>query len=88
MAITLKICISDPMLVKPKYVLEASIYFHFSADCLQFSAVCLQFFKKLYASQMHFGFTNMGSEMHIFTVIAKKTFQILIWVTMYLRILN
>ena len=34
---TLKICFSDPMLVKPKCVLEASIYFHFSAVCLQFS---------------------------------------------------
>ena len=39
MAITLKIRISDSMLVKPKCVLEASIYFHFSADCLQFSKV-------------------------------------------------
>ena len=45
MAITLKIRISDPMLVKPKCVLEASIYFDFSAVCLQFSAVCLQFSK-------------------------------------------
>ena len=45
MAITLKIRISDPKLVKPKCVLEASIYFHFSAVCLQFSAVCLQFWK-------------------------------------------
>ena len=29
MAITLKIGLSDPMLVKPKRVLEASIYFYF-----------------------------------------------------------
>ena len=43
LAITLKICISDPMLVKPKWVLEAYIYFDFSAVCLQFLAVCLQF---------------------------------------------
>ena len=43
MAITLKICISDPMLVKPKCVSEACIYFQFSAVCLQFSAVYLQF---------------------------------------------
>ena len=28
--------------------------------------------KKLYASQMHFDFTNMGSEMHSFRVIAKR----------------
>ena len=51
MAITLKIRISDPMLAKPKCVLEASIYFHFSAVCLQFSAVCLQFSK-----------TNVGTQ--------------------------
>ena len=41
----LYICIFDPMLVKPKCVWEASIYFHFSAVYLQFSAVCLQFSK-------------------------------------------
>ena len=45
MAITMKIRISDPKLVKPKCVSEACIYFHFSAICLQFSAVCLQFQK-------------------------------------------
>ena len=45
LAITLKICVSDPMLVKPKCVWEAYIYFDFSAVCLQFSAVCLQFSK-------------------------------------------
>ena len=45
MAITLKICISDLKLVKPKCVLGAYIYFDFSAVCLQFSAVCLQFSK-------------------------------------------
>ena len=37
MAITLKICISDLKLVKPKCVLGAYIYFDFSAVCLQFS---------------------------------------------------
>ena len=52
MAISKKICISDPMLVKPKCVLGAYIYFHFSAVCLQFSAdfsqfstICSQFSK-------------------------------------------
>ena len=45
LAITLKRCVSDPMLVKPKCVLEVSVYFLFSAVCLQFSAVCLQFSK-------------------------------------------
>ena len=39
MAITLKMGISDPMLVKPKCVLEASNFFHFSAVCLQFSKI-------------------------------------------------
>ena len=42
MAITLKICISDLKLVKPKCVLGAYIYFDFSAVCLQFSAGCLK----------------------------------------------
>ena len=60
MAEPLKICISDPMLVKLKCVLKAQVYFDFSAICLQF------FKKKLTASQIHFGFTNIGSEMHIF----------------------
>ena len=45
MVITLKIRISHPMLVKPKCVLGAYIYFDFSAVCLQLSAVCLQFSK-------------------------------------------
>ena len=39
MAITLKICICDPMLLKPKCVLKASIYFNFSAVCLQFQKI-------------------------------------------------
>ena len=39
MAITLKICISDPMLEKPKCVSEACIYFQFLAVCLQFSKI-------------------------------------------------
>ena len=38
LAITLKVCISDPMLVKPKCVWEVKVFY--------FSAVCLQFFKK------------------------------------------
>ena len=37
LAITLKLCISDPIMVKPKCVAEAYIYFDFSAVCLQFS---------------------------------------------------
>ena len=37
MAVTLKVWIFDHMLVKPKCVLGAYIYFDFSAVCLQFS---------------------------------------------------
>ena len=47
MAVTLKLCISEPMLVKPKCVLGVADFFQFSAVCLQFSAVCLQFPKKI-----------------------------------------
>ena len=43
MAISQEIRISNPMLVKPKCVLKAFMYFHFSVVCLQFSAVCIQF---------------------------------------------
>ena len=37
LAIIQKLCISDPMLVKPKCIWEANIYFDFSAVCLQSS---------------------------------------------------
>ena len=63
LAITQKLCISDPMLVKPKCVWEAYNFFDFQLFVYNFS-------KKLYASQTHFGFTNMGTEMHSFRVIA------------------
>ena len=56
LAITLKLCISDPMLVKPKCIWEAYNFFDFQLFVYNFS-------KKLYASQTHFGFTNMESEM-------------------------
>ena len=49
LAITLKLCISDPMMLKPKCVWDAYNYFWFSAVSLQFSAVCLQFFKRILA---------------------------------------
>ena len=55
MAITLKIRISDPMLVKPKCVLAASIYFHFSAVCLQFSKING-------GLRIYFDITNMGQK--------------------------
>ena len=47
-------------------------FFQFSKICLHFSAVCLQFFKKTTASQTHFGFTNMGSEVLSFWVIGLR----------------
>ena len=53
LAITLKICISDPILVKPNCVWEVEVYSYFLADCLQFSAVCLQFFKKKLSPPKH-----------------------------------
>ena len=61
MAITLKICISDTILVRPKCVLDASIYFHFSAVCLQFSKTNAGFQKHILV---------LPTEMHIFRVIA------------------
>ena len=39
LAITQKICVSDPMLVKPKCVWEAYIYFK---DCKQTATNCKQ----------------------------------------------
>ena len=68
MAVALQQCIFDPMLVNLKCVsgAEGSFFFNFSKICLYFSAVYLQFFKKITASQTHFGFTNIGSNMHCF----------------------
>ena len=61
MAITLKICIFNLKLVKPKCVSETYIYF-------EFSAVCLQFSKWMYPFQTHFGFTNIWSKVPILWV--------------------
>ena len=69
MAVALKQCIFEPMLVKPKMRLKSGSFYQFSKICLHFSAVCLQFFKKT-ASQTHFGFTNIGSNMHRFSATA------------------
>ena len=66
MAVQLKLCISDPMLVKPKCVWEAVV---FLKNCKQTAEKCKQIFenwKKTTASETHFGFTNIGSEMHSF----------------------
>ena len=51
-------------------------FFSIFKSLFTFSAVCLQFFKKKPDSpQMHFGFTNIESEMHSFRVIAKTNFK-------------
>ena len=75
LAITLKLCISDPMLVKPKCVWEASNFFDFQLFVYNFQLFVYNLSKKLDASQTHFGFTNIGSEMHSFRVIAKRHFK-------------
>ena len=61
-----------PHVGKAKMRLRGGSFFRFSK---KFSAVCLQFFKKTTTSQTHFGFTNMGSEMHSFRVVAKINFK-------------
>ena len=66
LAITLKLCITDPMLVKPKCVREAYNFFDFQLFVYNFQLVVYNFSKKLYASQTHFGFINIGSEMLFF----------------------
>ena len=65
MAVTLKVCW---YVGKAKMGLRGGSCFRFLKICLNFSAVCLQFFKKIDTSQTHFGFTNIGSEMHTFRV--------------------
>ena len=65
LAITLKICVFDLMLVKPKCVWEVYIYFE---NCKQTAEKS----KWMYASQMHFGFTNMGSKVDRFRFITSQ----------------
>ena len=67
MAVPLKLGISDPMLVKPKCVREAVVFFNFRKN---FQLFVYNFLKKTTASQTHFGFTNMGLEMLSFKGIA------------------
>ena len=52
LAITLKVCISDSMLVKPKWVWGAYIYFENYKQTAENENKC----------QMHFDFTNMGQK--------------------------
>ena len=72
LAMILKVCISDPMLLKPKCVWEAVVFFNFRKN---FQLFVYNFSKKAFTSQTHFGFNNIGSEMHIFRVIAKTNFE-------------
>ena len=52
---------------KANMCLRGGRFFQFSKICLHFLAVCLQFFKKSTAYQTHFGFSNIGSNMHRFS---------------------
>ena len=70
LAITLKLCISDPMLVKPKCVWEPSVFFNFQKFVYIFQLFVYNFSKKSATSQTHFGFTNLGSNMHRFRATA------------------
>ena len=75
MAITLKMSISDSMLVKPKYGSEACIYFHFSAVCLQFSKINL-------GVPNTFWLYQHGVKNAYFQSYGHLKQQILIWVTL------
>ena len=59
-----------PHFGKAKMGLGGGSFFQFSKICLHFSAVCLQFFKKSATSQTHFGFDNIGSNMHHYRATA------------------
>ena len=56
-----------PYVDKAKMCLRGSSFFQFFKT-FAFSVVCLHFFQWNTTSQMHFGFTNMGSNMHRFSV--------------------
>ena len=56
-----------PYVDKAKMCLRGSSFFQFFKT-FAFSVVCLHFFQWNTTSQMHFGFTNMGSNMQHFSV--------------------
>ena len=62
MAITLKLSSSDPMLVKPKCVWEAAVFFSILKFFFIFQLFVYNFSKKAATSQTHFGFINIGSK--------------------------
>ena len=50
-------------------------FFYFYLFVYNYQLFVYNFSKKLFASQTHFGFTKMGSEVHSFRVIAKRHFK-------------
>ena len=68
MAVPLKLCISDPTYVnKVKMRLRGgSFFFNCRKFIYIFQPFVYNFSKKFTASRTHFGFTNIGSEMHSF----------------------
>ena len=61
-------------------------FFLFSAVCLQFSAVCLQFVKKIGRFSNAFWLYQHRVRNAQFQSYSQKTFQILIWVTLYNKV--
>ena len=67
MAAKLKQCISDPKLVKPTCVWEVVDILKNGKQTAENSTQMFQNLKIFTASQTHFDFTNIGSEMHHFS---------------------
>ena len=66
MAVALIRCTLDPMVAKPKCVVETEVFY---IDLKPFKNVNLEL-KKSTASKPQFGFTNIGSEMQRFDATA------------------
>ena len=60
MAVALKQCIFDPMLMR----LRGSSFFSILKNVFTFFSGLFIIFQKTIGSQTHFGFTNMGSNLH------------------------
>ena len=98
MAVKLKRCIFDPLLVKPKYVWEVVDFFE---NCKQTAENCKQIFGKLEestASQTHFGFSflvlqpftfdNFQSEHHVHLWICWLSCWLAFWDAEFYRTLK
>ena len=70
MAVLLKLCISHPILVKPKCVWKAVVFFNFQKFVYIFQLFVYNFSKQTTTSQTHFDFTNLWSKMHCFSATA------------------